>query len=480
MAYDKDNQRLYTYTDAQTGEKVGITTLEIYKCLRYNKRDKNGNRQAALAIKYGNINDGARNKPVRSDSEAPIGDTERKAVNWGLVAKDNEQIKTSFMNIDSEFGNSFTDFTLVPWEYERPRGVTSEHTEWFRELDFDGYKHLVSPPLSLKSSSATVNMNDGALDIINADVNGNSMLQFGNVGNIDILLGELNWAYVWPSLSVVSSSILDGSWRLAVAIRIPRTDGYKWLIASSVKPLEVYDNPQLEENFKAHRIMLNAGNFGARLKNLARYAETDTLLAVPFLAHGLNYTEQRGWTWSGDANDKAITFPRTDNFDLKLTGFASTIKVEPVSTILKINGTQATAVSGSGGVGLRIARSIAAAATSAEVTFKFRVTSCFGVNTELKGVSNISANTPSSLSGKGASGTSTFNSEGLEWDGVNEEYTMTYNDAGLVAILKATASQSSLGNIGSEYNVGIQFKNSVLAKQLNFHNLVSFITIAFS
>ena len=88
MAYDKDNQRLYTYTDAQTGEEVGITTLEIYKCLRYNKRDQNGNRQVALAIKYGNINDGARNKPVRSDSEAPIGDTERKAVNWGLVAKD--------------------------------------------------------------------------------------------------------------------------------------------------------------------------------------------------------------------------------------------------------------------------------------------------------------------------------------------------------------------------------------------------------
>ena len=57
---------------------------------------------------------------------------------------------------------------------------------------------------------------------------------------------------------------------------------------------------------------------------------------------------------------------------------------------------------------------------------------------------------------------------------------MTYNDVGLVAILKATASQSSMGNIGSGYDVGIQFRNSVLAEQLNFHNLVSFITIAFS
>ena len=141
--------------------------------------------------------------------------------------------------------------------------------------------------------------------------------------------------------------------------------------------------------------MLNAGNFGARLKNLARYAETNTLEAVPFLAHGLNYTEQRGWTWSGDANDKAITFPRSESFALTLTGFASTIKVKSVSTILKINGTQATPIAGGGGVGLRIAKSIAAAAEKAEVTFKFRVTSCFGVNTELKGVSNISANTPS-------------------------------------------------------------------------------------
>lgn len=421
---------------------------------------------------------GAKYKPVRHSTLTNITDAQRKSVNWGMLAKDNESIKANFINVDNEFGSVFSSYSIEKWEHETPRGTSVSPTEWNRIRDFDGYNHAALPPLSITSSSVSVNMNNGQLENINANVNGNSQLQYGSIANIELMIADLNFRHSW---SYISDNVLDGNWRLAVAIRMPRSGGYRWLIASSVRPLEVFANPENQENYLAHRIMLNVGNFGARLKNLARQAKTGTFQCVPILAYGLNYTDAKGWTWSGDDTNKAITFPNADKFNLTITGFPTTIKVEPVSTTLKINGTQATPIAGAGGVGLRIARSIAAAATSAVVTFKFRVTSCFGVNTELKGVSNINAYPPSSLSGgKGVSGVDTFNSEGLEWDGVNEEYTMTYNDAGLVAILKATASQSSMGNIGSGYDVGIQFRNSVLAEQLNFHNLVSFITIAFS
>lgn len=420
---------------------------------------------------------GAKYKPVRHSAEANITEAQRRSANWGMLAKDNASIKANFINVDSEFGAVFSSYTLEKWEHETPRGTSVSPTEWSRIRDFNGYNHTALPPLAITSSAISVNMNNGQLENINANVNGNSQLQYGNISNIELMIADLNFRHSWSS---ISDNVLDGNWRLAVAIRMPRSGGYRWLIASSVRPLEVFANPENQENYLAHRIMLNVGNFGARLRNLARQAKVATFECVPILAYGLNYTDARGWTWSGDATNKAITFPNADKFSLTLTGFATTINITEVSTILRINGTQATPIAGSGGVGLRIARSIAAAATSAEVTFRFRVTSCFGVNTSLKGVSNMGAYTPTSLSGKGASGTSTFNAEGLEWNGVNEEYTMTFNDASLVSVLRSTASQSSMGNIGSAYNVGLQFVNSVLSEQMNFSNLVSFTTIAFS
>lgn len=419
---------------------------------------------------------GAKYKPVRSSTPSSITEAERREVNWGLLAKDNASIKTSVVWVDNEAGNTFTSYDLEKWDYLRPRGNSVSPTEYNRIRDFDGYNHNAVPPLAVSSSSVSVNMNNGQLENINADVNGQSILQYGSVANIELKLQDLNFRAIW---STISNNLLDGNWRLAVAIKMQRSGGYRWLIASTAKPLEIYSSTSQEE-YLAHRIMLNVGNFAARIKNLARYAKTDTFECVPFLAYGLLYTEAKGWYWSGDANNRAITFPNADKFNLTLTGFATTINVVPTSTIVKINGTQATAIVGSTGVGLRIARSIAAAATTAEVTFKFKVSSCFGVNTQLKGCSNIGSYTPTSLSGYDVSGTDVFNSIGGEWENEDKEYTITYNDAGLVNILKATASQSSIGNIGSGYDVGIQFYNSVLAEQLNYHALVSFITIAFS
>lgn len=131
MAYDKDNQRLYTYPDAQTGEKVGITTSEIYKILRYNKRDKNGNRQVALAIKNGNINKWAKYKPIEVDKTSKIDEQDRFNANQGFAVT---WIQISGATIPPQLFNELVNRGLT-WDYIRP-------STWFRMLDFDGYDHI--------------------------------------------------------------------------------------------------------------------------------------------------------------------------------------------------------------------------------------------------------------------------------------------------------------------------------------------------
>lgn len=143
MAYDKDNQRLYTYTDAQTGEKVGITTLEIYKCLRYNKRDKNGNRQVALAIKYGNINMWSPRKPIKSTEPNGVDYEDIKFANFGLVVPQYDTIN------DCKVAYSTNN---AGWTYARPNELDGDK---FRQLDFDGYKHNTPCPFNPFSYPAT-------------------------------------------------------------------------------------------------------------------------------------------------------------------------------------------------------------------------------------------------------------------------------------------------------------------------------------
>jgi hypothetical protein len=143
MALDKDNQRLYTYVDAQTGEKVGITTLEIYKCLRYNKRDKNGNRQVALAIKYGNINMWSPRKPIKSTEPNGVDYEDIKFANFGLVVPQYDTIN------DCKVAYSTNN---AGWTYARPNELDGD---WFRTLDFDGYKHNTPCPFNPFSYPAT-------------------------------------------------------------------------------------------------------------------------------------------------------------------------------------------------------------------------------------------------------------------------------------------------------------------------------------
>ena len=143
MAYDKDNQRLYTYPDAQTGEWVGITTLEIYKCLRYNKRDKNGNRNLGMVIVNGRINIWSAKKPIRSTEPNGLNYEDMKFANFGLEIP----IYDSIDAVMTAYGTE-----NAGWTYARPNELDGDK---FRTLDFDGYKHNTPCPFNPFSYPAT-------------------------------------------------------------------------------------------------------------------------------------------------------------------------------------------------------------------------------------------------------------------------------------------------------------------------------------
>lgn len=135
MAYDKDNRKLYTTTDA-SGKKIGISLWEIYDCLRYNKVDQRGNRNLGMVIVNGNINKWARNKPIEYPSAAPLTDEQRKG-------SAEEQAKGIFYGIEIVGGTNIAIKDLasihnVDFVYHKP-------TTRFRALDFDGYNHLAQP-----------------------------------------------------------------------------------------------------------------------------------------------------------------------------------------------------------------------------------------------------------------------------------------------------------------------------------------------
>lgn len=117
MAYDKENRRLYV---DESSDKGGIALWQIADCLRYYKRDKNGNRNLGTIIKNADINKWAKYKPVDYKKDSPLTDDDRALVDWGM------RVVGKYL------------------EYQRP-------TSQFRARDFDGYNHLAQCPLQSTS-----------------------------------------------------------------------------------------------------------------------------------------------------------------------------------------------------------------------------------------------------------------------------------------------------------------------------------------
>lgn len=160
MAYDKDRRKLYV---DEASDKGAIPLWQIADCLRYNKRDKNGNRNLGMMIKNAKINKWNLDKPFVSSSPNFASDsakaTARKNVyqSLNIPTPQNAGIASTpewgKMYLGKLAYQALIASSATPnWDYVRPRGVTANYTEYFRALDFDGYEHFAEQPFDTKAS----------------------------------------------------------------------------------------------------------------------------------------------------------------------------------------------------------------------------------------------------------------------------------------------------------------------------------------
>lgn len=90
------------------------------------------------------INMWSRRKPVRSSSSGILTDAEFSAVNCGVVQPSYSTLDALMNKYHQHYKGG--DFLNNGWGYNRPRGAANNPAEWYRALDFNGYKHdAVSP-----------------------------------------------------------------------------------------------------------------------------------------------------------------------------------------------------------------------------------------------------------------------------------------------------------------------------------------------
>lgn len=130
------------YVDQSTDPDTGISIADIQTVLGSGRNDIGG------LITYGNINENSVRKPVRSSGLASVAGTEAllAAANygWEIVQKAAGGGTASFLNtLDNCYNND------IPfWKYNKPRGLNGGGQgvhEWYRFLDFNGYRHDAVP-----------------------------------------------------------------------------------------------------------------------------------------------------------------------------------------------------------------------------------------------------------------------------------------------------------------------------------------------
>ncbi len=96
---------------------------------------------------YSDINMWAKYKPLRHGYEGVLTDAQRALGGYGILATkynvDNSSSRESAIN-NAIAGNT-------GWRHDKPRG--ENYSEWYRELDFDGYNHNSICPFYLEDAS---------------------------------------------------------------------------------------------------------------------------------------------------------------------------------------------------------------------------------------------------------------------------------------------------------------------------------------
>lgn len=452
MAYVSDNKvnlgSQYDYDDAvrEIASLVNVGTREDGK---YHLAD----------LCNGNVKIGARNKPVRHTTTSNITDAQRQSVNFGMLMKDQETIRKSWIRADDGVsgGAAFTTDNPTKWEYLRPRGGSVSPTEYHRLKDFDGYNHSAAPTMSVANAKYSADINDKVLNI-NAKISDESSTNLGSYYNVEIMMKEFNVESSFPEINQDTyRNILGGNWRYGVAIQVPQSSNtYRYLILSTVSPIEIYNTGAGIDVVNRHNLDMSEPVFQYRLKRIARGWGIKSFKCVPFLGCDLKYNTTWGWYWGATSVEKAITFPNADTFTLNVGGFTENIVSAVSSYSITVDGTTLGVVASTPeGVILSMPRSVAQTATNATITIKFKLSTAFGKLSNIKGglYSDVA---PTSLTGYEVNGSQAIGwaiDAETEWENVDREYTAVISDVNLAAAIKATSSQSTQLSIGNDLKI---------------------------
>ena len=407
----------------------------------------------------GNVKIGARNKPVRHSTTSNITDAQRQSVNFGLLMKDLEGIRKNWIRASDGSGSgvAFASESPTKWEHLKPRGASVSPTEYHRIRDFDGYNHNAKPTMSVINSTYSASINDKVLNL-NAKISENSSTNLGSYGNVEIMMSELNPESSFANINQDSyRNILGGNWRIGLAIQVPQSiNTYRYLILSTISPLEVYDATSSVEIFNKHNLDMSEPMFQYRLKRLARGWGIKSFKCIPFLGCDLKYRSEWGWYWGNTLFERAITFPMADTFTLNVTGFSENIVSTISSWSIVVNdSTLSIASATASGVILSMPRSVAQAATSATITIKFKLSTAFGKLTSIKG-GLLSSIAPTSLSGYSVNGSQSqgwaIDAEN-EWEGVDKEYTAVISDTNLASAIKQLATLGTQMSVNQDVKI---------------------------
>ncbi|MBR6457922.1 MAG: hypothetical protein IKS71_04925, partial [Bacteroidales bacterium] len=194
MAHESDYSRIWAQSDN------GLKIEEIRKALGATTRD-----EAALCT-HANIKKWQKYKPVRSSQRGGPTQEEAlaimKAANYGFGGSD------MFLSVDPTSIFNMAVANGCDWPYLKPRGEgggTNGADEWYRQLDFNGYKKdAILPPLSIDAGFLEADGQNPDRVYLTFQVNSGAELKL-----LDFSFADLNR---WDSIN-------DENYKYAVMIR---------------------------------------------------------------------------------------------------------------------------------------------------------------------------------------------------------------------------------------------------------------------
>lgn len=302
MAISDDKNRLFVDTE----NSKGISLWEVAQCLRDYRVSRLG-RDVGILCTSPNINKWALHKPVRLNSVGAITIEQRKSVRCGLQAVAVSNILTQSIGSDTSSSTTYTKDEcleeVIEWPYFPPRGVVANsYQEWFRLLDFDGYKHDAVAP---DGAWGKITFKDDTIDeLINATitVEGSGYLfemipstNSGLYSTFAMMFNQASGAEIGTTdkmdISISDIASIDGNYRIAMAVWIPNFgESGGWGFFASRKVIGQYTagaGDSLRDLFPDF-----ATNPYAMYYIKKHYTDTNTkdFLAVPLLVKDLGIT----------------------------------------------------------------------------------------------------------------------------------------------------------------------------------------------